>query len=46
MVETEATLNSRPLIYLNDDINNQVIIIPVHFLLVNLKNGLPQSEDY
>ena len=37
--EIEAILNSRLLVYLNDDRNNQVVITPIHFLSTNVKNG-------
>lgn len=44
MAETKAALNSRLLIYLNGDMNDQVII-PAHFLSMNVKNGSPQIGD-
>ena len=45
LTEIEATLNSRPLIYINDDINDRTIITPMHFLSINAKNGTPQIEE-
>ncbi|XP_057305456.1 uncharacterized protein LOC130642387 [Hydractinia symbiolongicarpus] len=44
LTEIEATLNSRPLTYLGDDLNDQTFITPAHFLSVNSKTGCPQFE--
>ena len=41
----EATLNSTPLIYLNDKMNDQVFITPVYVLSINVKNGFRQIGD-
>ena len=38
--EIDAIVNSRPLIYLEGDVNSQ-IITPHHFLSINTKNGSP-----
>ena len=51
--ESEAVLNSRPLVYLEDDINSCITITPSHFLLFNKNLSLPDvqygdndDEDY
>ena len=41
ITEVEAVINSRPLVYVNDDLENQ-IIMPNHFLSLNTKNGTPE----
>ena len=46
--EIEAVLNSRPLVYVGDDINSNTPTTPAHFLALNPKIGIPQikiSED-
>ena len=43
--EAEAGVNSRPLVYLGDDINSNVALTPGHFLTLNPKVGIPVSED-
>ena len=42
--EIEAVLNSRPLVYVGDDINSNIPITPAHFLALNPKIGIPQIE--
>ena len=46
-IETEAVLNSRPLVYIGEDLNDGKIIAPSHFLSPNTKTGTPQlgTED-
>ena len=39
--EAEAVINSRPLIYVGDDISSFEILTPAHFLSLNPKVGLP-----
>ena len=39
--ETEAVINSRPLVYVGNDINSYVALTPSHFLSLNPKIGLP-----
>ena len=41
IVEIEAIVNSRPLMYLDDDINSGEALTPAHFLSVNYKTGVP-----
>ena len=35
LLETEAVLNSRPLVYIGDDLNDRIMITPSHFLSPN-----------
>lgn len=42
--ETEAVLNSRPLVYVDDDLNDGTMITPSHFLSPNTKTGTPTIE--
>ena len=39
--EAEAVINSRPLVYVGDDINSSMTLTPAHFLTLNPKIGLP-----
>ena len=41
ITEVEAVINSRPLVYVDDDLENE-IITPNHFLSLNIKNGTPE----
>ena len=41
ITEVEAVINSRPLVYVDDDLENE-IIMPNHFLSLNTKNGTPE----
>lgn len=46
LIETEAVINSRPLTYVNEEVEFKVLR-PVDFLLHNAKNGFPSlKEDY
>ena len=45
LTEIEAMLNSRPLVYLNDDINSGEAITPAHFLSANIRTGIPDISD-
>ena len=38
--EAEAVINSRPLVYVGDDINSSMTLTPAHFLTLNPKIGL------
>lgn len=40
ITEVEGVVNSRPLVYVDNDLENQ-IITPMHFLSLNTKNGTP-----
>ena len=42
--EIEAVINSRPLIYIDNDINSQDVLTPAHFLSINLETGVPDVE--
>ena len=47
--ETEAIINSRPLVYVGDDINSGTPLTPAHFLSLNPNIGLPNfapEDDY
>lgn len=41
--EVEAVLNSRPLVYVGDDINSNISLSPNHFLTLNPNTGIPES---
>lgn len=45
LAETEAVVNSRPLVYVGDDINSNIILTPAHFLTLNPKTGIPDSNE-
>ena len=50
ITEVEAVINSRPLVYVDDDLEKE-IITPNHFLPLNIKNGTPElmrnnEDDY
>ena len=45
LTEIEAVLNSRPLIYVNKDFESGFVLTPSHFLVMNIKLGLPAIED-
>ena len=42
--ETEAVLNSRPLVYIGDDIHSTIALTPAHFLTLNPRIGIPNFE--
>ena len=44
-IECEHILNSRPLVYINDDIKSTEAIMPNHFLCLNPKKSGPILED-
>ena len=49
MKETEAIINSRPLVYVGDDINSGTPLTPAHFLSLNPNIRLPNfapEDDY
>lgn len=43
--EAEAVVNSRPLVYVGNDINSYVTLTPSHFLSLNHKIGLPAHNS-
>ena len=47
IVEIEAIVNSRPLMYIDDDLNSGESLTPANFLLNGYKTGVPDgSADY
>ena len=42
--EVEAFISSRPLVYLEDDINSNSTLTPSNFLTLNPKIGIPKCE--
>ena len=42
LAETEAVLNSRPLVYIGEELNDGTAITPAHFISLNTMTGLPQ----
>ncbi|XP_060575794.1 uncharacterized protein LOC132733210 [Ruditapes philippinarum] len=42
--EVEATVRSRPLVYVTDDINSNITLTPNHFLSLNPNLGIPEME--
>ena len=45
LAESETVVNSRPLVYVGDDINSNMILTPAHFLMLNPKTGTPGTEE-
>lgn len=43
--ETEAVLNSRPLVYIGDDIHSTIALTPAHFLSLNPRIGISNFEQ-
>ena len=41
--EVEAVVNSRPLVYVSDDLESNFILTPNHFLALNPSNGTPST---
>ena len=44
ITEVEGVINSRPLVYVDNDIETK-IITPMHFLSLNTKNGTPTLSE-
>ncbi|XP_063411653.1 uncharacterized protein LOC134694568 [Mytilus trossulus] len=45
LAESEAVVNSRPLVYIGDDINSNIILTPAHFLTLNPKTVFPDHNE-
>jgi len=43
--EAEAVVNSRPLVYMGDDLKSSIAITPRHFTCLNPYTGIPDVED-
>ena len=43
--ETKVALNSRPLVYIGDDLNDGITITLSHFLTLNTKTGTPIVKE-
>ena len=44
MKEAESVVNSRPLVYVGDDINSSIALTPNHFLSNHQTTGIPENE--
>jgi hypothetical protein len=42
--ECEAVVNSRPLIYVGDDLKSSITLTPRHFISLNPHTGIPETE--
>ena len=42
--EVEAVLNSRPLVYVGEDINSRITLRPGNFLSLNPRIGIPETD--
>jgi len=42
--EVEAIVNSRPLVYVGDDVNSNITLTPNHFLVLNPAMGIPEVD--
>ncbi|XP_078334132.1 uncharacterized protein LOC144625796 [Crassostrea virginica] len=45
LAEAEAVVNSRPLVYVGDDIHSNICLTPAHFLTLNPKTGIPCNDE-
>ena len=43
--ECEAVVNSRPLVYVGEDLNSSISITPAHFISVNPHTGIPELQN-
>lgn len=43
--EIEAVVNSRPLVYVGDDIRSHITLTPAHFLSLNPNIGIPDTDN-
>ena len=44
LTEVEAIINSRPLVYIDDDINSNICLTPSHYLTLNPQIGIPTCD--
>ena len=44
LIEVEATVNARPLVYVGDDLESNITLTPNHFLSLNPKTGISELE--
>ena len=44
LAETEAIINSRPLVYVVEDLNDGTTLTPSHFLSPSTKTGIPHFD--
>lgn len=42
--EVEAVVNTRPLVYVDENNNSSVAITPCHFICLNPKTGIPENK--
>lgn len=42
--EIEAVINSRPLVFVKDEVNSYIPVTPLHFLSLNPKTGNPELD--
>ena len=45
LAEAESVVNSRPLVYVGDDINSNICLTPAHFLTLNPKTSIPCNDE-
>ena len=43
--EMKAIINSRPLVYIGDDIDSNIALTPCHFLSLNQDIGIPEINN-
>ena len=44
-MEVEVVVNTRPLVYVDDDINSSTVITPLHFLSLHSQKIIPDMVD-
>ena len=45
VTEIESVINSRPLLYVNDDVNSVETLTPAHFVMLNYHIGTPDIDE-
>ena len=45
LAEAEAVVNSRPLVYVDEDINSSMVLTPAHFLSLHSQHILPDIVE-